>query len=101
MHAWHVRRLTDLPVTGRSLMIELRVRRLVCQTATCPQRTFREQVPGLALRYARRTLRLTAAVGQLAITLAGACCFFHAEMPVVVACRARLCHGESASPPSV
>jgi transposase len=71
VHAWQVRRLTDLPVAGRSLNIELRVRRLVCQTAGCPQRTFREQVPELALRYARRTLRLTATVGQLAITLAG------------------------------
>ena len=52
-------------------MIELHIRRLVCQSAACPQRTFRQQVPELALRYARRTLRLTTAVGQLAITLAG------------------------------
>jgi transposase len=71
VHAWHVRRLTDLPVAGRSVMIELHVRRLVCQTAGCPQRTFRQQVPELALRYARRTLRLTATVGRLAIALAG------------------------------
>ena len=42
MHAWHVRRLTDLPVAGRSLVIELRVRRPVCQTTACPQRTFRQ-----------------------------------------------------------
>ena len=52
VHAWHLRRLTDLPVAGRSLLIELRVRRLVCQTTACPQRTFREQVPEMALRYA-------------------------------------------------
>ena len=52
-------------------MIELRVRRLVCQATGCPQRTFREQVPELALRFARRMLRLTTMVGQLAITLAG------------------------------
>jgi transposase len=56
VHAWHVRRLTDLPVAGRSLVVELRVRRLVCAATQCPQRTFREQVPELALRYARRTL---------------------------------------------
>jgi hypothetical protein len=79
VHAWHVRRLTDLPVAGRSLVIELHVianaaafvRHLACQSAACPQRTFREQVPELALRYARRTLRLTTVVGKLAITLAG------------------------------
>ena len=71
VHAWHLRRLADLPVAGRSLVIELRVRRLVCQVSACPQRTFREQVPELARRFARRTLRLTTMVGQLAITLAG------------------------------
>jgi transposase len=47
VHAWHVRQLADLPVTGRRLLIELRVRRLVCQNAECPQRTFRQQVPEL------------------------------------------------------
>jgi transposase len=41
VHAWHVRQLADLPVTGRRLVIELRVRRLVCLNAECPQRTFR------------------------------------------------------------
>src|SRR3954454_5583418 len=71
VHAWHVRRLIDLPVAGRSLVIELRVRRLVCQATACAQRTFREQVPELALRYARRTLRLTTTVGRLALALAG------------------------------
>jgi transposase len=71
VHAWNLRRLSDLPVTGRSLMLELHVRRLVCQSAECPQRTFRQQVPELALRCARRTLRLTATVGRLASTLAG------------------------------
>ena len=71
VHAWHVRRLSDLPVAGRSLVIELNVRRLVCPNTECPQRTFRQQVPQLALRYARRTLRLTTTIGRLAITLAG------------------------------
>jgi hypothetical protein len=71
MHARHVRRLADLPAVGRGVVVELQVRRLVCQATACPQRTFREQIPELALRYARRTLRLTATVGRLAITLAG------------------------------
>ena len=51
--------------------MELQVRRLVCAVTQCPQRTFREQVPELALRYARRTLRLTVMVGRLAVALAG------------------------------
>ena len=45
VHAYHQRRLTDLPVGGRVMVIELRVRRLVCASPSCPQRTFREQVP--------------------------------------------------------
>jgi Transposase len=71
VHAWHLRQLADLPVTGRRLVIELRLRRLVCQASACEQRTFRGQVPELALRCARRTLRLTAAVGRVAVALAG------------------------------
>jgi hypothetical protein len=37
----------------------------------CQRRTLREEVPELALRYARRTLRLTKTVGRLALALAG------------------------------
>jgi transposase len=66
-----MRRLSDLPAAGRSLVIELNVRRLVCPNTECPQRTFRQQIPQLALRYARRTLRLTTTIGRLAVTLAG------------------------------
>jgi transposase len=64
VHAWHLRRLTDLPVAGRGVVVQLRVRRLVCLVPACVRRTFREQVPQLAARCARRTLRLTAAVGR-------------------------------------
>ena len=71
VHAWHLRRLADLPVAGRSLVVELQRPAPGLPGRTCPQRTFREQVPELALRYARRTLRLTATVGRLAIALAG------------------------------
>lgn len=71
VHAWHLRRLADLPVGGRPAVMDLRVRRLLCTDVECPQRTFREQIPALASRYARRTLRLAATIGQVAITLAG------------------------------
>ncbi|MEU6702100.1 transposase family protein [Pseudonocardia sp. NPDC046786] len=60
VHAWHARRLTDLPVGGRPAAIDLRIRRLRCTDVKCPQRTFREQIPALAGRYSRRTLRLAA-----------------------------------------
>lgn len=69
VHGVHVRRLADLPVDGRSVVVRVRVRRLYCPTRGC-QRTFREQVPGVLERYQRRTTRLTghmrAAVRELA-----------------------------------
>lgn len=71
VHAYHRRRLAALPVAGRGVLIELRVRRLRCLTAGCPQQTFREQVPELTTRWARRTRQLTALVGDLAVVVAG------------------------------
>ena len=71
VHAYHRRRLTDLPVGGRGVVVDLRVRRLVCSTPACRQRTFREQVPALTQRWARRTRPLTALIGDLAVVVAG------------------------------
>ncbi|GAA3203884.1 ISL3 family transposase [Dactylosporangium siamense] len=71
MHAYHRRRLAALPVAGRGVVVEVRVRRLRCLTADCSQQTFREQVPELTTRWARRTRQLTALVGDLAVVAAG------------------------------
>jgi transposase len=71
VHAYHRRRLADMPVAGRGLVLDLRIRRLVCRNADCPTYTFREQVPGLTARWARRTLRLTQLTGRIAVVLAG------------------------------
>ncbi|MET7425742.1 transposase family protein [Dactylosporangium sp. NPDC005555] len=71
VHAYHRRRLAALPVAGRGVVVEVRVRRLRCLTADCPQQTFREQVPELTTRWARRTRQLTALVGDLAVVVAG------------------------------
>jgi transposase len=71
VHAYHRRQLAALPVAGRGVVVEMRVRRLRCLTADCPQQTFREQVPELTTRWGRRTQRLTALVGDLAVIVAG------------------------------
>ncbi len=70
VHGVHERRLADLPVDGRSVMVRVRIRRLYCPTLGC-QRTFREQVPGVLERYQRRTTRLTGHVRAAARELAG------------------------------
>jgi transposase len=71
VHAYHRRRIAGLPVAGRGVVVEVRVRRLRCLTAGCPRRTFREQMPELAGRWARRTRQLSALVGDLAVVVAG------------------------------
>lgn len=71
VHAYHRRRLADLPAGGRGVVIDLRVRRLRCPTPSCPRRTFREQVPALTSRWARRTRPLTGLIGDLAVVLTG------------------------------
>lgn len=71
VHAYHRRRLADLPAAGRGVIIDLRVRRLRCPNMSCSQGTFREQVPALTSRWARRTAALTGLIGDLAVVMAG------------------------------
>ncbi|GCD32298.1 transposase [Streptomyces chrestomyceticus JCM 4735] len=56
---------------GRPVRIDLSVRRLYCENPACPKRTFAEQVPGLTVRYQRRTPLLQQVVEAVGILLAG------------------------------
>jgi transposase len=71
VHGYHQRRLADLPVGDRRVVVEMRVRRLRCETRGCARQTFREQVPEVAERYARRTPRLSVLITDIAVVLAG------------------------------
>jgi transposase len=71
VHGYHQRQLADLPVDGRPVAVELRVRRLVCPTLRCVYQTFREQVPGVTERYQRRTPRLAKVIGLMGVAVAG------------------------------
>ncbi|WP_198533522.1 ISL3 family transposase [Streptomyces sp. AcH 505] len=70
-HSRYARRLTDVTLAGRPLLIDLSVRRLYCENMTCPKTTFAEQVPGLTVRYQRRTPRLQRLVEDIGVVLAG------------------------------
>ncbi|MFK0179619.1 ISL3 family transposase [Streptomyces xanthochromogenes] len=70
-HSRYARRLSDVTLAGRSLLIDLSVRRLYCENTTCPKVTFAEQVPGLTVRYQRRTPRLQRLVEDVGVVLAG------------------------------
>ncbi|MFI6513775.1 ISL3 family transposase [Streptosporangium sp. NPDC050855] len=71
MHAYHTPRLADVPVGSHTVVVNLRVRRLVCEACGCVRQTFREQVRQAAARYARRTAGLAALIVDLAVVLAG------------------------------
>lgn len=54
-----------------SRVIDLSVRRLYCENASCCRATFVEQVEGLTRRYQRRTLAPQRAVDAMAVVPAG------------------------------
>lgn len=70
-HSRYVRRLADVALGGKPLRVDLSVRRLYCENTTCPKATFAEQVPGLSVRYQRRTPRLQGLVEDVGVVLAG------------------------------
>jgi zinc-finger of transposase IS204/IS1001/IS1096/IS1165 len=55
VHSRYERRLADAAIGGRRVMIWLRVRRLFCDEPACARRTFAAKVPGLTVRYGRKT----------------------------------------------
>ena len=71
VHRRYRRRLADLAVGGRQVMLLLRVRVFVCQDQSCPVRRFAEQVDGLTVPYARCSGGLREALEQIGLALAG------------------------------
>ena len=47
VHGYHERTAADVPVDGRRVLVQVRVRRTRCPVTGCPRQTFREQVPGV------------------------------------------------------
>ncbi|AWZ04600.1 ISL3 family transposase [Streptomyces sp. ICC1] len=71
VHSCYERRLAERPLTGRKLLVRLRVRRFFCDRATCRRRTFVEQVSGLSERYRRSSLGLKTWLRRVAVELGG------------------------------
>jgi transposase IS204/IS1001/IS1096/IS1165 family protein len=55
VHSHYQRRLADTASGGQEVLIHLEARRFFCGNDACLKATFAEQVPGLAVRYGRRT----------------------------------------------
>ncbi|MFF0439674.1 transposase family protein [Kitasatospora sp. NPDC004614] len=53
VHSGYERRVADAAVSGRELVLHLRVRRFLCDEVECGKRTFVEQITGLTFRHGR------------------------------------------------
>ncbi|MEU1231992.1 ISL3 family transposase [Streptomyces sp. NPDC005828] len=71
VHSSYPRLLADVPSAGRSVVVQLRVRRFRCRNTECPRRTFVEQMPGLTRRHGQRTERLRSTLTSVGLALAG------------------------------
>jgi len=70
-HSGYERNLGDVPIAGRQAVIDLQVRRFRCYQPECPHKTFVEQAPILAERYAHRTRRLRSLLEEVGLALGG------------------------------
>lgn len=57
VHSRYLRILRDLPILDSPVLLHLTVRRFFCDQQSCSRSTFAEDLPALAPRRARRTLR--------------------------------------------
>ena len=71
VHSRYERRLVYTAAAGQEVMICLPIRRFFCPGAACKKTTFAEQVPGLTVRYGRRSAGLTRALQAIALALGG------------------------------
>jgi len=70
-HSRCVRRVADLPWHGVSVKLELHMRRFRCQNSLCTQRIFCERLPRVVAHYARKTVRLNAALELIGFAVGG------------------------------
>ncbi|MBV9226150.1 MAG: ISL3 family transposase [Acidobacteriaceae bacterium] len=71
VHSRYRRTLSDVPCTGLTLCLKLRLRRFFCQQPYCARRIFAERLPTVAAPYARRTHRLSNALRLIGFALGG------------------------------
>jgi len=67
VHSHYTRQPRDLPMLGQKVRLQITTRRFICEEPTCPKKTFAEQHPQFLPRYARRTVRFTQQVSQVAL----------------------------------
>ncbi|MEE4492828.1 ISL3 family transposase [Streptomyces sp. BE230] len=71
VHSSYLRFLAGVPSAGRSVVLQLRVRRFRCGNTKCPRQTFVEQISGLTRRHGQRAERLRSILTAVGLALAG------------------------------
>lgn len=71
VHSRYRRNLGDLPWQGCVVRWRLEVRKFFCDNADCRRHIFTERLPKVAAAYARNTVRLDAALTEIAFTGGG------------------------------
>src|SRR5438874_1676360 len=71
LHSYYLRSPLDLPVSGQTVQLRLRVRRFRCQHQQCQQQTFAERFPDTLAVHAQRTRRLITTLTLFALVLSG------------------------------
>ncbi len=71
IHSRYHRTLSDLPISGRRVVLIVQVRRFRCLAPACPRQIFAERLPDLAAPFARRSQPLQHALTQVGFALGG------------------------------
>ena len=71
LHSRYTRRVADLPWHGIAVRMELHTRRLRCGNGLCNQHIFCERLPRVVAHYARKTVRLNAALELIGFAIGG------------------------------
>jgi len=71
IHSCYTRRVADLPWHGVAIELELHTRRFRCENSLCPRRIYCERLPRVVAYYARKTVRLNAALELIGFALGG------------------------------
>ena len=71
VHSRYLRRVADLPWHGIAVKVELHTRRFRCLNGLCTQTIFCERLPRVVAAYARKTVRLNAALELIGFAIGG------------------------------
>ncbi len=71
VHSYYTRKVTDLPLVDKGLMLVLEVRRFRCHNQHCKQCTFAEQFGDFLTRYSRVTGRLKKVLERVGLIVGG------------------------------